>query len=267
MPRDCIFCGQRTFGKEDALPRWLGKLLLKGRKPKMIFDLRTTGYVEDHRYWTIRELAVRVQAVCKDCNNGWMSNLEAAMQSLASPMIDSGTPTVLDVNRQTLMATWAVKTAIVLEFARPSKTVVYRYYTTRERQRVKDMLMPPDNVFVWLGRHVNRSPGCHGLFHVLAGLRRGTEVVRGHASTFWFGQLVIQVLAHRPGEIRVGDRVPVRSGPWDTTLLQIWPPHQYASMWPPPAMTIEALKVLGFRFILGPRPKHRPRSIDRPLQP
>jgi hypothetical protein len=196
-----------------------------------------------------------------------MSKLEAKISSFATPMIASGDPTVLDVERQTLLASWALKTAMMFEFARPAETIVYRYYTSTERQQLKELLMPPENVVVWLGRQVTHAPGYPSVNSVLATVRDGAEIVKGHVSTLWFGQLVVQVLAHRPGEIRVGDRVPIRRGPWNwnMTTLQIWPPSQLGVIWPPAAMTLEAFGALTTRFALSPLPKNRPHRTERSL--
>src|SRR6266446_3035138 len=76
--------------------------------------------------------------------------------------------------------------------------------------------------------------------------------ISGHVSTFNFGQLVIQVLAHRPGEIRIGNRLPVRAGPWQDSLLQIWPMASTGIIWPPALMSTTTLRTLVHRFSLRP---------------
>src|SRR4029077_7373387 len=57
---------------------------------------------------------ITVKTVCGVCNNGWMSKLEAECTPLiANLMQDIALP--LDTSQQTLISTWAVKTAMVLD--------------------------------------------------------------------------------------------------------------------------------------------------------
>src|SRR5262249_30663678 len=56
-------------------------------------------------------------AICAACNNGWLSRLESAVQPFLEPMTLRHQRTELDRNAQADLATWAVKTVLLLELA------------------------------------------------------------------------------------------------------------------------------------------------------
>src|SRR5689334_18116997 len=107
--RLCIFCGQSGCSLEHAFPDWLLKNVQRGR------PIAFHGALPERNIQLAGpNAAVRVRAVCKTCNNGWMSNLEkAAKPSLAAMLNDISIG--LDHAEQTLVATWAMKTAMVFE--------------------------------------------------------------------------------------------------------------------------------------------------------
>jgi len=72
---------------------------------------------------------------CRDCNSGWMHDLEAKIRPIIMPMIVPITAGVrrvpLDLSSQLLIAAWAVKTGMVTEFlVQPHQ----RYFTREERR-------------------------------------------------------------------------------------------------------------------------------------
>ena len=56
-------------------------------------------------------------AICEDCNSVWLSSLERRVKPLLAPMAVGAQPTTLSPGSQLLIATWAVKTVLLLELA------------------------------------------------------------------------------------------------------------------------------------------------------
>ncbi len=66
-------------------------------------------------------LAVVFHEVCTGCNNGWMETLESVTRSILEPMLLGAAPgssRVLNPDHQAVLATWAVKTALLLTLAK-----------------------------------------------------------------------------------------------------------------------------------------------------
>lgn len=60
-------------------------------------------------------LSVVLPRVCVRCNTGWMKQLEDRTAPVLGPMLlDPPLPVVLDPARQATLATWAVKTSLLL---------------------------------------------------------------------------------------------------------------------------------------------------------
>jgi hypothetical protein len=125
--RVCLFCGDRPGSREHVLARWLiersgfQKIAIevgrkKGKAP--VTDMRS-HYLD----------ALITKAVCGNCNNGWMSDLEGWCGKTLGMLFEEDWPkladTVLEVgltqNRQ--FTKWALKTAITMDSATPMKTV------------------------------------------------------------------------------------------------------------------------------------------------
>lgn len=127
--RSCVFCNRPIVGtngaREHILPRWLLKRL--GLDKDFVQGLHS-GIP-----WGKATIDTRIQSfsslvfglVCSRCNNGWMSQLEAAakpvLTGLMSESVDSVT---LDERAMTLLARWAFKTSAMLNLASNYRQIV-----------------------------------------------------------------------------------------------------------------------------------------------
>jgi hypothetical protein len=62
-------------------------------------------------------LAIVFCEVCTKCNTGWMERLESAARPVLEPVLlgaAPGTSRVLNPDQQAILATWAVKTSLLL---------------------------------------------------------------------------------------------------------------------------------------------------------
>lgn len=119
MPdRTCVFCHapitKATASREDTVPKWLQSYL--GIATSSVEPTLTTPSGE--------QLAQRVHPVdqlltgrvCKECNNGWMSDLENAAKPVIADLIsgEGRLQALVRADRQVL-SRWAVKTAFMLD--------------------------------------------------------------------------------------------------------------------------------------------------------
>jgi hypothetical protein len=81
------------------------------------------------REWHSDSSDLKFKGVCGECNNGWLSDLEAEPSGLVGPMV-IGDPVVLYGEGRVTVATWAYKMVLLIQMLRagvPSqRSVDYR---------------------------------------------------------------------------------------------------------------------------------------------
>ncbi len=109
-----MFCGA-TGGltQEHIFPAWLERYV-PGDGDFTMYRAKTTDReVLSEATWSTRELDVRVGAVCHNCNHGWMSDLETAVQPIMRPILLEQ-DTMLSGDERLTLARWICKTGIVM---------------------------------------------------------------------------------------------------------------------------------------------------------
>lgn len=95
----------------------------------------------------------RALAVCRRCNNGWMSAMERKAKPLIVSMMNLTEPepvVTLTPDQAAILATWAIKTAWMNEESEPGWRA-----TTREMRRALHLnSLPPEYSAVWAARHI-----------------------------------------------------------------------------------------------------------------
>ena len=74
MPRECAFCpATANFSGEHIWSKWMRKLF---KSKKFRFHQRnSSGKIV--KEWSLPGIDLKAKVVCKPCNEGWMSRLEA----------------------------------------------------------------------------------------------------------------------------------------------------------------------------------------------
>ncbi len=170
----------------------------------------------------------KFRAVCQNCNNGWMSNLEKwakpVVTSLALAQQCRLTPEATD-----RLATWAAKTAMIAELEKPRDTTI----SQSERTYLMEHQKPPDGWYVYIGTYQGRDWPELSIFQTRASLSRTpvsspkglTDYVQ--ATTFGVGHLIFSVVSSSlPNAIDCFRE-------WEPKgLLQIWPRRELCHFWP-----------------------------------
>jgi hypothetical protein len=111
----CLACGptSSTASGEHVFSAWLLKYLAAKEIRMATFRVQGNGTEEPHRI----EIALdkfRSKRTCENCNNGWMSRLEANVMNSLKGLLD-GTRSLgsLTEHERQLLAKWAGKTAII----------------------------------------------------------------------------------------------------------------------------------------------------------
>jgi hypothetical protein len=224
--RKCMFCQEQASSREDIWPQWLFKR----------FPLSNASHMEAERggqkigMWQKKTpQLLPARCVCRNCNSGWMSKLEVEMKPIVESILDEQLR-VLDVSSQVVIAVWAIKTAMALEALYPEREF---FYSENERQNIRTVSAIPERTSIWIAKCVNHP----NIYSAGKDLRTapGDNEAKAYVTTMAFDSLAIQVLSIRalanlPKEIQI--TYDSREGPWDKTLLQVWPIISYLQQWP-----------------------------------
>ncbi len=158
------------------------------------------------------------RVVCERCNSGWMAELEGAAKELLAPMIEAKPITLTPVN-QKLVATWAIKTAMMMQqYAHPGGLAI----PADHYRQVYERTAPPDFLWIWLASQTSGEVRYWLRPLAVASLSEPTpRRPNGYWVTMSVGALVIQILgATRPLPEHLQQDLPVVSA---LGLRRIWP--------------------------------------------
>jgi hypothetical protein len=223
MPPQCLFCDQPAGSREHLWGAWI-----YARKNFGPLKISIAGSPEK----VINNAEQKIKTVCGKCNNGWMSDLEAQNIPLIGCLMQD-IPAPLDASQQSLLAVWAIKTAMVLDSVKGRKKSLF--YQRSECVAMREHHKVPERTRIWIGRSSVGGLGAYGTDLAII-LPDMLKVGVGCATTIIVGHLAVQVLAthifpeHQARN--VGD-IPPKAGNWDEMLHPIWPIGGRSIMWPP----------------------------------
>jgi len=202
MPRTCIFCGERPGSNEHLFPNWLNQPDIipfeQTDEPPPASELARHIANEDGvttTNWTAQEVAsATTKLVCHTCNTGWMSQLEGDSKPILVPLI-RGHVSTLSVDQQFLVATWATKTAIVVEATLSENA---DNFTLDEAQIVAQQVRPPASVNVVIAAVVGRIPPMHYSAAKVRMQIDGQDFCKFHFHTVQVGSVVFQIVRPIP---------------------------------------------------------------------
>jgi hypothetical protein len=175
----------------------------------------------------------KIDTVCGNCNNKWMSRVENKAKPIIGCMFeDLALP--LDVQQQTLLSNWAVKTAMVLDSVKNPESNA-RFYLKAECATFRLKRTIPDRIRIWIGRSSLSALGAYGTDLAIVS-PHSLKLGVGMATTVVVGHLAVQVLAmHIYAEhlAKNVEDIEPKPGNWDSMLVPIWPIGRHSVMWPP----------------------------------
>jgi hypothetical protein len=209
----CAFCGAAHITDEHVWPKWISRQLQDDG-----------GFLMPSPYGPRRMRSLEITApVCETCNNRWLSVLENDVRLVLGPLV-RGEERTLSTGEQQLLATWAVKTALMLDLSGGVPLVPTGFYVDFRQRR-----QPLRGQAVWLGAY----RGSHwAMWAQQRGLRVGIsadELPNAFVTTFTAFRIVFQVFGHfTTGGATIDD------GRQSAAALErIWPPRGRPIDWPP----------------------------------
>lgn len=211
MARTCLFCGGGPTTKEHVIPQWLSRSL-RERRGARAFHMTTKRAT-----WVSDVFNLEVRAVCRQCNNLFLSAIESeAKPALEHLVFEGGQPIAATSAEQHSLAVWGYKTALLLiawhglELLPPQPFRHFRQTTAPGTQGV-----------VWIASRVEGS-GAFGPYRVDGGRIRqeGDDSAETNSFSVLFavGPVVFRVFSHF-GDLTLA----LNDEPLKTHWLRIWP--------------------------------------------
>lgn len=211
-----MFCdAPGPLTQEHVLPRWVLELLGTSRRvrAKPSADLGEEG-------WTELGFALIARRLCDGCNDKWLGRrLETRVKSVLGGMI-RGETTILAPADQIRLATWAVKTVLLMTLVDPFG----RTFRDEDFKEFRRRMLPNENTWVLLSAYGDTTYNHHYQRTELhlpdPVLRRHPSEANGYVVTFSVGCVVFQVVGHHTEyDLLIADGRPV-----DEATHRLWPP-------------------------------------------
>jgi hypothetical protein len=164
VPNACRFCGatDRKITKEHVWPEWLADFLAR---PRSLAHAERWSSTSRRQAFRQPFLSATVKAFCDECNNGWMSELEAAAKPIVGPMVVDEV-TDLDADAQRIVANWiTVKGLVAAQTNASDQWIPEHHYRFVHHFRGG----PPNTMMAWIGRRWDLAdPELLGIGNVFA---------------------------------------------------------------------------------------------------
>ena len=233
--RICLFCGGSPLTREHIFPKWLTKFF-ETETPGAYFTTEIISSKGDSiGGWETSGINDTVKVVCKNCNKGWMSDLEASAKSILSDMFRGTNPLSFDYAQSNILARWAYKTAIIIDKfdpqvnGNPCRTIPTFVY----RRFFESGFKIPSSVRIWTIPMLD--PQC-GIWQRRSDLKISVnssdkkdrnEILQAscHLTTFGILHSVFQVVGPFDSNSPIFGEPPAH-------LLQLFPQITEKSIWP-----------------------------------
>jgi hypothetical protein len=218
-PTACPFCDTQVgLTEEHVWPEWYSRELRK-------LGVQLTGHgVRGNRI----EITV---PVCATCNNTWMSVLENDTRPVLMAMVDAAkagnAPITLSLDHQVLLATWAVKTAYLIDVHRgPVVPRGFLHQLGLQRR-------PNDYTVVWVAGFTPDA-AARAERRDLNFLTRSGEPTNNSPNAFAVTFTILNVLFQVLGNFNDSNfTVEDARDQYKPALFQIWPSPVENLRWPP----------------------------------
>jgi len=234
-PGNCAFCGAGNLSKEHIWPQWAFPFV---RTHDASGSNISGFFVQEDKTLVSKKVKERqgdvtttkIRAVCARCNNGWMNEIEGAMQRVAAPLI-LGRPATITLAMQTVIAQWLTLKVMVGEHSQrnPAEVVIPQ----SARQAFKDQRIIPACIRLWIARCVSNRWRSGYLRHSALlsdnvsivpnnGRKNVQTTAIGIGELFSYAMVSVSESIQLHEFFRISDR-----------LVPLWPPQGGDIIWPP----------------------------------
>jgi hypothetical protein len=185
----CIFCGNPKLSREHIYSRaWIERLVPDAESHTNWLSRDFEG--DPVATWASSEADVVVRCVCRECNSGWMNDLDRTAEPIVNELARGENRVRVEGGALQVFATWAVKMALVMECALTPMVLAQetRQHFSRERK-------PPPEFRVWVATMEGYEAETRTTPMTLVDAPEPGASVQAYLATFRMLHLVVEVLA------------------------------------------------------------------------
>lgn len=247
--RYCVFCDNPVASKEHIWSKWMHPLL-EGNKAG--YDRRTITRWRDGNEEITGPVGkpgnvadIRVRAVCKFCNNGWMNRQEQLVRPFFGPMI-KGDQITIEPDQLQALAVWCAIKFIVMEHSEIATALTPK----NDRVSLRELSKIPEYFNIYVGNHNSKSfSGSIRHSHTMALSTEGPKPPLDNTErniqtiTLLMGRLFIHLNAASVDGFEIEGAYWI-SRIWDE--CRIWPNPNCSFVWPHrPLLSDDGLAMVG----------------------
>jgi hypothetical protein len=233
VAKTCAFCNNDAVerGGEHIWDDWLNKAL-----PKTTYRARRQNSLDTPAVeFDTDSLNEKLPVVCRECNNGWMSDLSGRTKDVFSRTMLHGEPFSLGAKDAALLAAFTFMKNVVTNHTIDDEP----FFTRAARNEFRTSLVLPPLVKIWFACYVGvyRMSTINNLAIISAnspGPLYGQDFC---SHTYAVGKLALQLLAVRWKDIKDRGKPLVSLTPndyWSDAATLVWPYQGNMLSWPPP---------------------------------
>jgi hypothetical protein len=237
-----MFCGEPADSREDIIPTWLTRQSIV--PPGTLRPVTYTSHGKNVNEWSSQTLAfLKIKAVCKKCNNGWMNGVEETAKKHLLPMMQGNT-VQLTPAAQVELAIWACLKVMVWESV--GEGVVTG---PANRELMWKDQQPPGYAVVAVGRAPSLDHSEFSLQQVFirAQRRPGASLDNVSATALTLGDFVAWVILNPTSP----QGITLKPTPIGDDLITIFPPAYESLRWAPKkTLAVEDLRSIWRRYFV-----------------
>jgi hypothetical protein len=219
--RACIWCGESNeLSREHVVPAWLGRELQQQHPGVRITARYRLGNNAEARIWEDKDpFSITVRKFCEECNNGWMSQLEATAKSHLLPLVN-GAEYTLSAAAQSIVAAWFFKAACVYDVVGSGG-----YIPSIHREAFFRTHQPPSGVVVHLSPRVVGDELPPVIQQRLREARFEGREIEAYKAVIAIGNVIAQVIGFPGFESAegTGDMAAGATRIWPAVTEIVWP--------------------------------------------
>ncbi len=201
--RQCAFCpSTASLTGEHLRSEWVNKLLV-GRTHHYEFYQRSHGTSPTR--WTDKRFDLKANVVCRDCNSGWMSEMDNdAKHSLQDIILHDCNVCILPEGLNAIAA-YTMKSAFIGDYIARHREP---FFDQRTRQLFAQSRRPLEEAHMWMGRIQQPRGKKKGIYKTRYGQPHGSTTVRlldTYVFTFSLEAVLLQLAITRFNDPIVGD--------------------------------------------------------------
>ncbi len=231
--KKCAFCTRPAVSEEHVFSKWMLDLLPP--KERYVCNERLVPH-DDYIRYKKKKVRITAKVVCKQCNHGWMSDIEDALKPILKDAFFDEQPRLFTPGQLATISAFSFKTLVL---ANHKDLKAAPFFPTADRFRFRRELRIPAGIQVWMASRETVADKYFGFWKSVYGKseKRLGYGFANYICTWNFQNIVLQIVATKWQDRRRRNTTPPFAFPeddyWKHASVLIWPTPSSNIRWPP----------------------------------